>query len=90
VDEREMTDFSEEQLADLIAALPPAPPAWVQAAIELPRARAAIDDLVAKAIVDREARAAILADLEATLRAAGVEPRPTLLERLRERLGGLD
>jgi bacterioferritin-associated ferredoxin len=39
-----LTDIGEEQLADLIAALPPAPEAWVRAAQELPAARAEMDD----------------------------------------------
>jgi len=82
-----MTHLTEEELAELIAALPPAPTAWVEAAIELPRARATIDELVVQAIADRQRREAMLADLEAALRAAGVEPRPYLVEGLRARLG---
>jgi hypothetical protein len=82
-----MTGFAEEQVAELIALMPPAPSPWVQAAIELPQARAAIDELVARAIDDRDRRKAILADLEAALRQAGVEPRPQLVAELRARLG---
>ena len=82
-----MTYLTEEELAELIAALPPAPTAWVEAAVELPRARATIEELVAAAIADRERREAVLSDLEAALRAAGVEPRPHLVEDLRARLG---
>jgi hypothetical protein len=82
-----MTRLAEEEIAELIATLPPAPPAWVQAAIELPQARATIDELVADALADRARRDAILADLEGTLRTAGVEPRPQLVERLRAALG---
>jgi hypothetical protein len=85
-----MTEFSEERLGELIAALRPAPPAWVAAAIELPYARAAIDELTARATTDRGVRDVMLADLEQTLRSAGVEPRPSLVESLRSRLGGLD
>ncbi|MBV8942376.1 MAG: hypothetical protein JO321_06950 [Solirubrobacterales bacterium] len=82
-----MTHLTEEEVAELIAALAPAPTAWVEAAIELPRARATIDELVAGAVGDRERRAAMLADLEAALRAAGVTPRPQLVDELRARLG---
>lgn len=82
-----MTDFAEEQIAELIALLPPAPPAWVEAAVELPEARAAIDELVAHALSDKARRETILADLEAALREAGVEPRPRLVVQLRARLG---
>jgi hypothetical protein len=81
-----MTDLSEEQLAQLIAALPPAPPAWVQAAAALPAARAAIDAIVERALAERSAREAVLADLEAALRDAGVEPHPHLVAQLRNEL----
>ena len=43
VDEH-MEQSREEQIAGLIAALPPAPAAWVRAAQELPEARAEIAD----------------------------------------------
>jgi hypothetical protein len=81
-----MTDRSEEQLAELIAALPPAPSAWVEAAAALPSARAAIEVIVERALTERSAREAVLADLEAALRHAGVEPRPHLVAHLRNRL----
>jgi hypothetical protein len=81
-----MTDYSEERLAELIAALPPVPPGWVAAALELPAVRAAIDGLVARAVADAGARDAILADLESALQQAGVEPRPHVLGSLRARL----
>jgi hypothetical protein len=81
-----MTELSEERIAELIAALPPAPAPWVQAAVELPAAREAIDQLVARALADQAARQAILADLEQAVRQAGVEPRPELLNLIRVRL----
>jgi hypothetical protein len=77
---------SENQLAELIAALPPAPAAWVQAAVALPAARVALDGLVAEALVHRERRARILTDLEGALREAGVTPTPSLVDRLRREL----
>jgi hypothetical protein len=80
---------TEETLADLIAALPPAPAAWVQSAVELPRARAVMDELVARASADSQAREAILADLEEALRRGGVQPRRQTLEQLRMRLSRL-
>jgi len=84
-----MTDFSEETIARLLAALPPAPEGWTRAAVELPQASAAIEELTASAMADQEARAMMLADLEAALRQVGVEPRRQLLESLRARLNGL-
>ncbi len=82
-----MTHITEEELAQLIAALPAAPPAWVEAAVQLPRAGATVDELVAEAIADKNRRKAVLSDLEAALRGAGVQPRPHLVEDLRARLG---
>lgn len=82
-----MTAVAEEQIAELIALLPPAPAPWVQAAIELPQARAAFEELVARAVDDQARREAILADLEAALREAGIAPRPHLVAELRVRLG---
>jgi hypothetical protein len=79
-------ELDEERLAELIAALPPAPPGWVQAAQELPAARRAMDGIVARAEADRAYRDSVLADLEAALRAAGHEPSPPLLDELRSRL----
>jgi hypothetical protein len=84
-----MTGFADEQIAELIALLAPAPSPWVEAAVELPQARAAIDELVARAISDQARRRAILADLEAALREVGVEPRPATVAQLRARLGAV-
>ncbi len=84
-----MTNLTEETLAELIAALPPPPEAWVQGAVELPRARAVLDDLVARASADSHARDAILADLERAFRDRGVQPRRQTLEQLRVRLSRL-
>jgi hypothetical protein len=81
-----MIENSEESVAELIALLPPPPRGWVEAAIELPRARAAIDELAARATADQAARQAIFADLEEALRNVGVEPRPHLVQTLRYRL----
>ena len=81
-----MSDYTEEQLANLIGVLPPAPTAWVQAAQELPAAREAVESLVERAHAHSEERQAILADLEASLLQAGVEPSRGLVEELRGRL----
>jgi len=81
-----MPDYTEEQLASLIGALPPAPTAWVKAAQELPAARQVIDSLVERAHADAAERRAILANLQSSLRQAGVEPRRNLIDELRRRL----
>jgi hypothetical protein len=81
-----MSSYDEERLAELLALLPPAPQGWVEAAQELPLARAQLDGLVARAEADAAFRAQVLADLETALAAAGVEPRPVVVESLRRRL----
>ena len=78
--------YDEETLGTLLRFLPPAPEGWVRAAQELPSARAALDELVARAQADAELRRRILNDLEATLAAEGVEPSSALLADLSVRL----
>lgn len=78
--------YDEETLARLLRMLPPAPPAWVAAAQELPAARAGLEDIVAQAEGDAEFRARLVADLEATLAQAGYEPNRALVEAVRLRL----
>jgi hypothetical protein len=84
-----MTDsdrYQEERLAALLRTLPPAPEGWVKAAQQLPRARAEIDEIVARAEADQKFRAAVLADLEAALEQAGYDIDRSLLPALKERL----
>jgi hypothetical protein len=85
------TDFpyDEERVAELLRTLPPAPEAWVKAAQELPRARAEIDEIAARVEADQEFRAAVTADLEAALEAAGYDVDERLLPELRTRLAAL-
>jgi hypothetical protein len=78
--------WNEERLAGLLRLLKPAPQGWVEAAAELPRLRAVLDDLVERAEVDAAFRAALIADLEAALAREGVEPTPRLVAVLRSRL----
>jgi hypothetical protein len=77
--------YDEERLGELLAALPPAPEAWVLAAQELPRARGELDEIVARAEADRDFRAALVADLEAALAREGYEPPAPILDELRRR-----
>jgi hypothetical protein len=81
------TGYDEERLGELLAALPPAPLGWVEAAQELPRMRRELDHLVGRAEADEAFRRALVADLESALRATGIEPRPAVVEDLRRRLG---
>jgi hypothetical protein len=78
--------YDEEQIARLLRSLPPAPEAWVEAANSLPSVRRELDTLVEQAESDAAYRVQLLADLDAALRTAGVEPRPEVIEHLRRRL----
>jgi hypothetical protein len=81
-----MNETSEERLAELLRALPPAPAAWVEAAQELPLARRTLDEIVSRAEADAAFRRALIADLESALAAEGFEPTRPLLDAIRERL----
>jgi hypothetical protein len=81
-----MNETSEERLAELLRALPPAPAAWVKAAQELPLARRTLDEIVSRAEADVAFRKALIADLESALAAEGFEPTRPLLDAIRERL----
>jgi hypothetical protein len=81
-----MTAYDEERLGELLRLLPPAPAGWIEAAQELPWARAELDALVERAEQDVAFRRALVDDLEDALRVAGVKPRPSVVEHLRRRL----
>jgi hypothetical protein len=78
--------WNEERLGVLLRLLRPAPRGWVEAAAELPRLRAVLDDLVERAEADAAFRATVVADLEAALVREGVEPTPRLVRELQTRL----
>ena len=82
----EMDGFNEERIGRLLRLLPPAPEGWVRAAQELPAARAMLDELVARAEEDAEFRLRLQADLERAVAAAGYEPSPFVVSRLRQLL----
>ena len=65
-----MTTYDEERLGALLRLLPPAPTGWIEAAQELPRTRAELDELVKRAEQDASFRTALIADLEEALRIA--------------------
>jgi type VI protein secretion system component VasF len=81
-----MTGYDEERIATSLRLLPPAPQGWVQAAQELPLARAAIESIVARAEADAAFRARLVADLEAAIEEAGYEATPSVLASIRLRL----
>ena len=81
-----MNRYNEETLAELLRMLPPAPEAWVRAAQELAPSRAALDELVARAEADARYREELIANLEQALEQAGIEPNPTVVETLKQRL----
>jgi hypothetical protein len=80
-----MSSYDHVTLGSLIAALPPTPDGWVQAAQDLPAARRGIDDIVDRAVADAAYRERVVADLESALAEVGLEPTPPLLTALRER-----
>jgi hypothetical protein len=77
--------YYEERIGLLLRLLRPAPRGWVQAAQELPAARQAMDEIVARAEADADFQAALIADLEAALAQEGYEPSRPLLDELRKR-----
>jgi hypothetical protein len=81
-----MSGYDHDKLARLIAALPAAPQAWVEAAQELPGARRGVDDIVARAEADAAYRARVVADLESALADVGIRPTQPVLDELGERL----
>ena len=76
----------EEALGRLLAALPPPPEGWVEAAASLPQTRRDAERIIELVEEDREFREKVLSDLEAALREAGYEPSPPLLAQIRARL----
>jgi hypothetical protein len=78
--------WNEERLGRLLSALKPAPRGWVEAAAQLPRLRAVLDDLIERAEADAVFRAELIADLEAAVAREGVDPTPRVLQELRVRL----
>jgi regulator of protease activity HflC (stomatin/prohibitin superfamily) len=81
-----MTGYDEERIGELLRLLPQPPQGWVQAAQQLPQARAEVDQIVARAEQDAEFRARLVADLEAALQAEGYGASPSVLAHVRIRL----
>lgn len=76
----------EEQIAELLRALPAPPQGLVEAAKELPAARRELETIVERIERDERFRELVRADLEKMLRVEGVEPTPTVVALLRPHL----
>ena len=81
-----MTTTPEERIAELLRALPEPPMGWVEAAKQLPAARRELETILERIERDEHFRELVAADLEAMLRAEGVEPTPVVVAHLRRRL----
>ena len=77
---------AEEQIALALRALPTPPAGWAEAAKELPAARRELETILDRIERDERFREQAVADLEAMLRAEGVEPTPVVVAHLRRRL----
>ena len=62
------------------------PSGWAEAAKELPAVRRELDTILERIERDERLRERAVADLEAMLRAEGVEPTPVVVAHLRRRL----
>jgi hypothetical protein len=76
----------EERIAGLLRSLPEPPSGWADAAKQLPAARRELETIVERLERDERFRELVVADLEAMLRAEGVEPTPVVVAHLRCRL----
>ena len=76
----------EERIAELLRALPAPPTGWAEAAKTLPFVRRELDTILERIERDERLRERAVADLEAMLRAEGVEPTSVVVAHLRRRL----
>jgi len=81
-----VTSYDEEQLGELLSALPPAPEAWVKAAKELPVALERLGEIVERAKADEDYRRRLVADPETALEEADVVAHTQNIEIIRRRL----
>jgi len=77
--------LNEERLAELLALLKAPPVGWIEAAAQLPRLRAVLDDIVARAEADAGLPAARTPALGGPPAGGGAEPSPRVVEELRKR-----
>jgi hypothetical protein len=81
-----VTTYDEEQLGDLLSALPPAPEAWVKAAKDVPRARRRLEEIVERAEGDEQYRRQVVADPQRALEEADVVAHAENVEIIKRRL----
>jgi hypothetical protein len=81
-----MTSYDEEQLGELLSALPPAPEAWVRAAKEVPFAWQRLDEIVERAQADDNYRRRVVANPARALEEADVVAHANTVEIIRKRL----
>ncbi len=81
-----VTPYDEERLGELLAALRPAPAAWVKAAQDLPLLTRSLDAIVARAEADPDFRRRVVADPAAALEEAEVVAHVDIVEILRRKL----
>ena len=84
--DRVMTSYHEEQLGELLSALPPAPRAWVEAAKALPLARQRLEEIIERATADELYRRRVVADPQRVLEEADVVAHAENIEIIRRRL----
>lgn len=84
--DRLMTSYEEEQLGELLSALPPAPAACVKAAKELPLARQRLNEILERATADEDYRRRVVANPERALEEADVVAHADNIEIIRKRL----
>jgi hypothetical protein len=80
-----MAAFDLDKIGELLAELPPAPAAWVEAAVALPLAMSRLEE-VAQVVAAQPDRLAETDRLEAALREAGITPDAPALAALRAHL----
>jgi hypothetical protein len=83
--ERVVTSYGEEQLGELLSALPPAPAAWVELAKQQPLARR-LDEIVERAEADEDYRRRVVANPESALEEADVLAHAENIEIIKRRL----
>ena len=81
-----MTAYDEQRLGEILAALPPAPEAWVRAAQDFPLLKQSLDEIIERAETDDDYRRRVIADPAGALEEADVVAHADAVEILRRKL----